>query len=283
MMMSMRKPFRLLWLMMLVFAPAAGAQKIAYPGIAWGAQADSVRALLESRGFRADNVLDDGDRLFRGADSSWLRVDLRDERVIGVVVVDTTPPPNHQARFRALEDSLRAALGPPDETVEEPRLMHLWAWGLTSVELGTDGIGPGERVFLTLRGPGWYDEMGRRREDPAMPAGFTIVSESAFMRLAIDTTARARTAAGLRGRFRIQYDQPITPTLNGVAQDPMDAIDYEMEFDCAGRRARLIARATYLEGRRVASERPDSRAWSTPQPDGHYARGLDAVCRAARR
>ena len=107
---------------------------------------------------------------------------------------------------------------------------------------------------------------------------------TAFLRIAVDTTVDGPRAAGaLRGRFRIEYFQPITPTLEGVEQDPLDTVEYEMDFDCAGRRARLIARATFLEGRRLASTRSQRPTWTSPlQPDGHYARGLDAVCRAAR-
>ena len=87
----------------------------------------------------------------------------------------------------------------------------------------------------------------------------------------------------MRGRFRIEYRQPITPSAGGVAQEPIDAVEYEMDFDCGNGRTRLVARATYLEGRRLSSNRPERQAWAVPQPDGHYARGRDAVCRATRR
>jgi hypothetical protein len=107
---------------------------------------------------------------------------------------------------------------------------------------------------------------------------------TAFVRIAVDTTVRGPRAAGtMRGRFRIEYFQPITPSVDGVAQDPLDAVEYEMDFDCAGRRTRLISRSTFLEGRRQATHRPQNQPW-TPlrEPDSHYARGLDAVCRAMR-
>ncbi|HYW13723.1 MAG TPA: hypothetical protein VE871_17305, partial [Longimicrobium sp.] len=133
------------------------------------------------------------------------------------------------------------------------------------------------------QGPGWYDEMGRRAGEPPQPAGFTTVSMTPFLRMAVDTTVRGRGNGALRGRFRIEYFQPITPRVDGVPQDPLDAVVYEMDFDCAARRTRLIARTTYLEGRQLASNRPASQAWAVPQADGHYDRGLDAVCRAARR
>jgi hypothetical protein len=126
--------------------------------------------------------------------------------------------------------------------------------------------------------------MNQRAGMPPQPAGFTTVSQTVFMRMAVDTTGGGpRGSRTVRGRFRIAYFQPVTPKVDGVEQDALDAVIYEMEFDCAARRARLIARATYLAGRRTRDDRPDSRSWSTPQPDSHYARGMDAVCRAARR
>jgi hypothetical protein len=281
----MRIPFRLLMLPALACpAPAVHAQEIAYPGLEWGAPGDTVRARLAARGFRADEVLDGGDQVFQGTDGGWLRADLRGGRLIAIAVLDTAREPQVEARFRALADSLGAVLGPPDEVRLERPQGRLWVVGLTSVELEVDRIGGRAQVQTTWRGPGWYDEMGRRRGAPELPAGFTVVSETPFMRIAVDTTGSGpRGAARLRGRFRIEYPQPVTPSLNGVPQDPLDAVEYEMELDCVEQRARLIARSTFLEGRRLMSERPDSRAWSVPQPDGHYARGLDAVCRAARR
>jgi hypothetical protein len=110
------------------------------------------------------------------------------------------------------------------------------------------------------------------------------VSATAFLRMAVDTTVRGPRATGaMRGRFRMEYFQPITPRLDGVDQAQMDAVEYEMDFDCAGRRTRLISRATYLAGRRLAIHRPQGQPWQpVSQPESHYARGMDAVCRAAR-
>jgi hypothetical protein len=265
-------------------APAASAQSFAYPGIAWGDPADSVRARLEARGFSHVRVLDRGDQVFLAADSSWLRLDVRENRAIGVTVADTMRGAQAAARFAALADSFRTALGAPDDTTGGSQPEHRWVAGLTTFAVRIAGAGDLARIQTQWRGPGWYDEMGRRGGDPELPAGFTTIRHYALLRLAVDTAATGRrTAGGMHGRFRIEYEHPITPRLNGVDQEPMDAVEYEMELDCRGRRARLIARATYLQGRRLMSERPDSQAWSTPQPDGHYARGLESICAAYRR
>lgn len=260
-------------------ASAASAQDFAYPGIAWGDPADSVRARLQAQGFSRVEVVHPGDQVFRAADGSWLRLEVRENRAIGVTVVDTIRSAEVAARFAALADSFRTALGAPDDTTGGAQPAHRWMSGFTSFSVEIAGAGDLARIQTQWRGPGWHDEMNRRREAPALPPGFTTIRQYSLLRLAVDTSATGRrTADGMRGRFRIEYDQPITPSLNGVAQEPMDAVEYEMELDCRGRRARLIARTTYLQGCRLMSERPDSRAWSMPQPGGHYARGLEAIC-----
>lgn len=265
-------------------APAASAQGFAYPGIAWGDPADSVRARLEAQGFSHLEVLERGDQVFLAADSGWLRLEVRENRAIGVTVVDTMRGAQVAARFAALADSFRTALGAPDDTAGGAQPAYRWVSGLTSFTVRIAGAGDLARLQTQWRGPGWYDEMDRRSGAPELPAGFTIIGQYPLLRLAVDTAATGRrTAGGMRGRFRIEYEHPITPRLNGVDQEPMDAVEYEMELDCRGRRARLIARATFLEGRRLMRERPDSQAWSTPQPGGHYARGLDSICAAYRR
>ena len=260
------------------------AQGIAFPGIGWGDPAESVRARLEARGYAFERVLDSGDYLFLRADSAWLRTDLRAGRVIGVVLVDPARAEQVDARYRALADSLRAAMGEPDDAERQTQRWELWVAGLASLELRVNRTGALRQVELAWRGPGWYDEMAHRMGEPPLPAGYTIVGATPFLRIAIDTTVTPpRGSVDLRGRFRIEYRQPITPTVDDVAQDPIDAVEYEMDFDCAGRRARLVSRATFLEGRRLSTHRPQGQPWGVPQPDGHYARGRDAVCRAARR
>jgi hypothetical protein len=279
------KPFRLVLIVGIAcLAPsAAAAQGVTFPGIRWGEPADSVRARLVAGGFTFQRGIDGGDQLFLRADSAWLRTDLRDGRLIGVVLVDRAPPERVEARYRALADSLRSAMGEPDEAESESYRAQRWVAGFSSLELRMNRTGGLRQVELAWRGPGWYDEMARRGEEAPAPAGYTIVAATPFHRIAIDTTVTPpRGSVDRRGRFRIEYRQPITPMVDGVAQDPIDAVEYEMDVDCAGNRTRLVGRATYLQGRRLSSNRPQGQPWGVPQPDGHYARGRDAICRAAR-
>ncbi|HEX6373306.1 MAG TPA: hypothetical protein VF006_30565 [Longimicrobium sp.] len=266
-------------------AQGAAAQKMAYHGMRWHLPADSVRGPLQAQGFTLARVMDDGDHEFTREDGALLYAGLRNGRLAGITLFDAVRGEAASARYVVLADSLQAELGPPDEVVDEgQRQMRLWEAGFWRVSVELSRVAGQWAVEIGWRGPGWWDEMDRRAGRAPQPAGYTSVRVSPFLRIAVDTTVHGPRARGsLRGRFRIEYFQPITPSVDGVEQDPLDVAEYEMDFDCAGRRARLISRSTYLEGRRQQTNRPQGQPWTTPtQPEGHYARGLDAVCRAAR-
>jgi len=265
--------------------PQPAAQQLAFHGIRWHVPAESVRAPLQAQGWTFSGVSDAGDHQFTRADGARLQAEMREGRLIGFTLLDAAGGEQVAGRYQVLADSLQAALGAPDEADnDDTRPFRLWDAGRSWVRVEVTRVTGAPIVQVAWRGPGWYDEIGRREGRQPQPPGFTTVQSTIFMRIAVDTTVDGPRAAGaLRGRFRIEYFQPITPTLDGVEQDPLDTVEYEMDFDCAGRRARLIARATFLEGRRLASNRSQRPTWTSPlQPDGHYARGLDAVCRAAK-
>lgn len=270
-----------------VAAPAAQAQEIAFQGISWRTPADSVRARVEALGFTFGGPVEDGVTLYEAPGGTRLYAYTAASRLIGFIRVDPARGEQITVRYRALADSLEAAHGKPDEVDEEDERLseRQWVYGLASAVVEAQRIGAGDYVRVAWRGPGWFDEQARREELPPLPAGFTAVNLTPFMRTAVDTTVRPRRgAATVRGRFRLEYRVAIVPTASdGRREDPIDVAEYEMEFDCAGGRARIISRATFLEGRPVASYRPQSQQpWTTPQPDGHYDRGMKAVCRAAR-
>jgi hypothetical protein len=264
---------------------AAEGQKMSYHGIPWHIPADAVRAPLGAQGFTFRMDVGDGDHQFAREDGTLLQAEMRDGRLVGFTRIDPVRGEGVAERFKALADSLQAELGAPDEVSEEGQQpYHLWEAGLWSVRVQVSRATGQRLVQVAWRGPGWFDEMERRAGRAPQPAGFTTVSVTAFLRMAVDTTVRGPRAAGaIRGRFRMEYFQPITPRVDGVDQAQMDAVEYEMDFDCAGRRTRLISRATFLEGRRLGTNRPQGHPWQpVSQPESHYARGLDAVCRAER-
>lgn len=278
--------FSLPLLLMLLAAPAeqGASRRYAYRQIPWGAPADSVRARVQAEGFSFSGTGDGEDLQFRREDGARLSAEFQAGRLVGFTMIDPTPGPQVEQRYRAVADSLAAVLGPADEVDEDDFDLALWEAGLSSVRLHVFRHAGVPYLQIAWHGPGWFDEMNMRQGLSPPPAGFTTVKHTPYMRLAVDTSGGGPRGSGtVRGRFRIAYHQPVTPRVDGVEQDQLDAVIYEMEFDCAGRRARLIARSTWLEGRRTRDDRPDSRTWSTPQPDSHYARGMAALCRAARR
>lgn len=277
----MRRPILLLLPLALCAIPsAAGAQRLAFPGIPWGTPKDSARPRIEAHGFALDSTLASGDQVYKRADGSWLTAAFRDGKTLGITVVDPARRPEVQARFAALADSLQAGLGEPAyrDTIEVR-----WEAGRGELRLVIVFV-RGPQVEMRWRGPGWYDEMHRRRklqepELPQIPRGFTIVSASGVSWVSVDTATLTRQADGvLRGRFRIDYAQPVGPD---TAQ--YDAAEYEMEYDCAGGRTRLLRRVTWLAGARRGDDAWTRIPWAPPAPGNHYARGLAAVCRAARR
>jgi hypothetical protein len=278
-------PFRLLIPALLACAQPLAAQKFSFRGIPWHISADSVRAAVQAQGFTFSADTDAGDPMFTRQDGARLIAEMRAGRLMGFTLIDPARGEAVDGRFVALADSLGAELGSPDEVVTDGT-QPLWEWvaGLWSVRVQLSRPGGERSAQVAWRGPGWYDEIYRRSGDPPQPAGYTTVSASAFLRMAVDTTVRGTASAGsMRGRFRIAYFQPITPSVGGVEQDPLDVVEYEMDFDCAGGRTRLVSRTTYLAGRRQRTDRPERQPWTVPQqPDGHYARGLAAVCRVQR-
>lgn len=267
-------------------ARAAGAQAIAFPGIGWNTPVDSLQPRLEAMGLTPGGSTNSGDPMYEAADGTRIIQHMGGGRLIGFSRVEAARGDGIMARYRALADSLQAARGAPDVVDEEDERQpkRVWVYGLASVAVEAELIGT-PWVRTVWRGPGWFDVLSRLEEMPAAPAGFTAVNLTSFMRIAVDTTVRPqRGAATFRGRFRLEYRQAITPSASdGRQEDPIDVAEYEMEFDCAGRRTRLISRSTFLEGRPVATYRPRTQQpWAVPQPDGHYDRGMQAVCRAAR-
>jgi hypothetical protein len=276
----MRHPILLPFVLACACAPSASAQAIVFGGIPWGTALDTVETRVGAQGFRVDSVLPDGDRIFRRADGAWLKAYLRGGRSVGFTLIDPARRAAVDGRFHALADSVEARLGPParvDSAAEEV----WWEAGLSEVSVEIE-FGEGRQVEVRWRGPGFYDEMHRRRrlvEVPPLPRGYTIVTANPISLVSVDTTFTARQAGGVvRGRFRIDYAQAV-----GAEADAYDAAEYEMEFDCAGGRTRLLRRTTYLAGARRHDDTYTRIPWAPPQPGNHYARGLAAVCRAASR
>jgi len=273
-------PKSLLLLPLLVCASArslSAQREFTFAGIPWQATAESTRPMLEARGFTFAGNADRGDIVFQRGDGAFAKVELQGGRAVGFLLVDPAHGRNVDARFHALVDPLAATLGQPDTLRED---LLIWRKGLSEMGVEAyyrDGV---HHVQLVWRGPGWYDEMGSRGllpEFAPLPAGYTIVDVNFISRVAVDSARLTRGTDGVvRGRFRIDYTRPVGPET-----DPLDAAEYQMEFDCAARKTRLVNRSIFLRARLKQSDSRAAPAWETPTPGGHHERGLVAVCRAA--
>lgn len=274
-----RIPLLTLFVCLCVTARSAAAQaELAFSGVPWRVPADSARARLERMGYTFSRDGDAGDPVFTRADRSELTMILQDGRAAGFVLVDSARDARAERRYAVLADSLRAALGRAD-TLGTTGLV--WAQGLTEVRLQTVTRLGVRYVTVEWRGPGLLDEMNRRWADrplPPLPPGFTAVTGTAVSRVAVDTVTLRRAGGVLRGRFRVDYAQPVGPETGSF-----DSVQYEIGADCLRRMTRLFARNFYAHGQLLSGQRWGFQEWVPPQPQGHMERGLEALCRAGAR
>jgi hypothetical protein len=260
-------------------AAAAHAQDVTFAGIPWGAPADSVVTRMKALGWVYGGAAEHDDHAFIGRDSSIVRAVMHGGRAVGFVAQDAARGAELDVRYRALTDSLHAALGMPIDWRPEVRV---WEKGLTVLVVAVGHLpDTGERVIvLEWRGPGWHDEAGRRRPQrfpQQLQPVYTTVKMTSDTRESVDTASLQRRANGtFRARFRIDY---LYPRADGDAG--YDAVEYGMDFDCAGARTRPVSRTTFLQGRRQLREAQEGLPWSPARAGEESARGLVAVCRIA--
>ncbi|HEX8694784.1 MAG TPA: surface-adhesin E family protein [Longimicrobium sp.] len=266
----------------LAAAPAAAQNHITFANIPYGTPADSVRTLLEARGFRHVRTYETGELRFRSAGDVVAVAMIGSGRLVGTAVWEPAADP--EARLRAVVDSLRQALGPPVDSMDGFRA---WARGRSAVLVGIRPEQPGgePRLARVYHGPGIYDEAARRGAAsgesnlPAPGPEWTVLGfNPRGARLAIDTTSISRSGAGVyRARVRIDEPEPV-PDPSGR----YDALVYGADYDCAKERTQLRSRTAILRGRTVRTDK-GATVWVTPRPGSHEALALDLVCEYAAR
>lgn len=274
--MSLRSSTLLALLASLGAMPAA-AQDFAFPGIPWGAPADSVRARLERAGYAYRGFAADADRAFEN-EKYGLTAVMRADRLVAVVRWEVVDGAQARARFSVLADSLGAAHGQPTlRRADEAG----WRRGFTEVQVlfvPASDASPA-RLALTWVGPGYYDELARRGKFgvayPALEPGWAIVGINAGFRASLDTAAVSPRGAGvLRTRSRIDQAQA-ERRMHGV----VDATVQTQEYDCANGRTRIVAAAEYHGGRLVHDwgQLPDPE-WMPVARQPVEVHALEIVC-----
>ncbi len=256
-------------------ATAASAQEIRFQQIPWTAPLDSVRAALGAAGYTYLGLRYDGHTFMR-ADSSQVTVVMRSTgRPLNFVVLDPSREAAMVPRFRALVDSLGGVLGRPVDS--EPSRVR-WEAGPTSALVRVGAVGGKLRLETVFRGPEWAETVGNGdgRDFRELAAGYVVLTRGGGMRLALDTSSIVTLREGhLRATYHVDLARV---QLAGISSS-YNAIEDEIDLDCAAGRARLHRHTMLWDARRVGSS-GGQREWHAPAAGTDEARVMEAACRA---
>jgi|GEM_PF-1200009 len=265
-------------------ATAAPAQELTFQNIAWGSPADTVRVRLGSLGYAFRSAGAQGDLYFRRADGAQVLAFMRGGRVVRVSLFDPSTGTAIDGRYRALADSLQAALG---DAIDLRSEMRMWDRGRSSVtvhirrDVSMDDTST-SLVQIAWAGPAWLDELATRGAFSPVSPPFTIVTLFKGTRVSVDTANLQRLAGGTLGA-RVRLDYAVPREEDG---ERFDAIEYRMmEADCSAARVRMPVVAIFLAGRELDRDVEDDAPWDSVRADGDTDNNMelafDAVCRAA--
>lgn len=171
----------------LPFLPPSRPAEFSLAGIPWGIGADSVRALMEPRGYNFNSVDSDGDLVF---DGMLMRMPTRvyafmgEERLVRFRVAMMTPDPDAIPTYARARTELVKRYGAPKETIEEYEAPYAKGDGRAEEAVAKGKatirsywiVGQGARqqhiavgvtdrltVLIDYDGPTWEKESVRRR------------------------------------------------------------------------------------------------------------------------
>jgi len=273
-------------------APAAA--QLTFGGVAWGTPAAQARARFAEQGYRFRGADQDGDLVFWGPQRSELVVTLAPAGVAGVALEWPGTAAQARARYAALADSLRRALGAPTTREEGSVAWERGGARLSAWHGGTgDAARAGPTAGLTARGPGFDAEIERRsdaeraesdrREQGEQPRDTLLVGD--WMRVYSDTRVLASfdSAGSVRVgpavyRTRIRESWMFTRRLeNGTKYD---GAVRTVEIDCGGMRERLLRTVPFYDRRSSPPHdvAPAAQRWSTPAATSAEGRELRRAC-----
>lgn len=231
----------------------AAAQQFQFGGVPWGISADSLRPRVEGLGFRHVRTFENGDMRFRSDADVVVLAGFASGKLVSLEEARPIERTALEARFAAVADSLKKALGAPSAT--RP-LGALWERGFTFLEVNADSGSGGEpaAVRLWYRGPGSDHESLQRlgEVDPftALDSTWVVLARDDDRRLALEAASIVRRTDGsYRTRVRIDHSD--------MQRDPTGAYDniiYGFDVDCARRRYQMRSRAAYAGKRQVRND-----------------------------
>ena len=231
----------------------AAAQQFRFGGVPWGISGDSLRPRVEGLGFRHVRTFENGDMRFRSDADVVVQAGFAGGKLVNVMEVRPIEVTAVEARFAAVTDSLKRALGAPGGT--RP-LIHLWERAFTYLEVSADsGIGGDPpAVRLWYRGPGGdqetFQRLGQTDVFAALDSTWVVLARLDDRRLSLEAASIARRPDGsYRARIRIDHTE--------IQRDPSGSFDnilYGFDIDCAGRRLQMRSRAAYAGKRQVRND-----------------------------
>jgi hypothetical protein len=271
----------------LAFAPAARAQFV-YEDIAWGSDVRATTEALAAHGFvlNTEFVPDEGELLYEGADDVLAMATFADDQLVGLRFIYTGTADEVEDMYaQSVEDS-RQSLGEPASEEDD---VVAWESGDTwySVMLGEVDAGP--YVAVQFAGPGYSEEIARRtdgggtpvapRELPPLEERWAVVQETPEFRTAVDrSTIVPQGNRIVRAWAREDYATP------RVMHISYDQVVYQMDYDCAQRRVRLVTAVYRLNGERMQNDVAEAgEPWTPMEPETSGERVLLTICEAGGR
>lgn len=277
--------FVLLALASLIVAPAARAQFV-YGTIEWGSDLRTTTEALAAEGYalNAEFAPAPGELLYEGSDGVLVFATFTGQQLVGLRFVFVgTQDEVEDLYAQTLQENL-ARLGEPQS--EEDDVVAWESEGTWfSIMLGEVEAGP--YLALQYAGPGYGEEIDRRTEQgitatgaelPPLEERWAVVQETEAFRTAIDrSTIVPQGNRILRAWAREDYAVP------RVTHISYDQVVYQVDYDCAQRRQRLVTAVYRLAGERMQTDVAEpGEAWIALEPETSEERVLLAVCEAGR-
>lgn len=279
--------------LLLAFAGMARAQ-LTVGGVAWGTPAAQARARFAEQGYRFRGADQDGDLVFWGPARSELVVTLDSAGVAGVELTQTGTAAQARARYTALADSLRRALGAPTSRDETSAAWERGGATLSAWHGSTgDAAREGPTAGITARGPGFDAEIERRSgaeravndrlESGEQPRDTLMVGD--WMRTYSDTRVLASfdSSGSVRvgpGVYRTRFRESWMFTRRLENGTKYTGAVRTVEIDCGALRERLL-RTVPFYGRTSSPPEdvsPAEQRWTTPAAGSAEAREIRRGC-----
>jgi hypothetical protein len=284
----------------LLLSAGDAAAQLEFAQIPWGTPEARTLEHITAAGYTFRGTDQDGDMVFGAADSVDVVAMFDSAGLVSVESRWMRNPDRLPTRYRRMADSMRAAVGTPDEASEDESGRSLnWVRGGATLELffRPRGGGLDTMLFLRHQGAGYEAEFERRvaleqeqteRERAGGTRDTTAVGDyhQAFgdfrVLIRVDTVKYERLGPQAY-HARFLHDWMQTRRLpNGLMYD---AALTEVELDCRTQRTRLLRTIPlYASHATPPIDVPEAeRRWTTPRRGSPDVEAVRSACQALAR